>query len=488
MTIRITQNTLYSRALFDMQRGLFRYSQLQTEVATGRRVNLPSDDPQAALRILPLRGQLRDLQQMNSNGSLARETLDTSAASLEDASGVMQRARELATQAANSTLSNSDRQSLGAEIDQLLGQMLSIANSRYGDRYLFGGTESATAPFSLETIDGRTRAVYAGNRDTLEVDVAPDVATALNLPGDGIFMSRDRTATTFSPADGSLETGIASYGAGDTGVGFAQLDITFERLINLPDGEWMSPGQGETTALGHLAYQFEPIGANGPGNPARPRMRISGGPWQNLSAEPRETTFETADGRSVSLLVSDPGTGVASGTFTSVAGMSLDGGETVELVDIFGNGPRAVRNSVDGSVIYLDPSNVSRTGEVDVKFGGTFDVFTTLADLRDALVNADGLSDEAVRARAGDLLGDIDTAHDAVLDGLRELGFRSASIDVLQNRVEGLQLSRTESLSRIEDTDMAQAILELQRQDLSYQTALQVSARVLQTTLQGFLR
>ena len=56
MTIRITQNTLYSRALFDMQRGLFRYSQLQTEVATGRRVNLPSDDPQAALRILPLRG------------------------------------------------------------------------------------------------------------------------------------------------------------------------------------------------------------------------------------------------------------------------------------------------------------------------------------------------------------------------------------------------------------------------------------------------
>ena len=166
----------------------------------------------------------------------------------------------------------------------------------------------------------------------------------------------------------------------------------------------------------------------------------------------------------------------------------MDGGETVELVDIFGNGPRAVRNSVDGSIVYLDPSNVSRTGEVDVKFGGTFDVFTTLADLRDALVNADGLSDEAVRARAGDLLGDIDAAHDAVLDGLRELGFRSASIDVLQNRVEGLQLSRTESLSRIEDTDMAQAILELQRQDLSYQTALQVSARVLQTTLQGFLR
>jgi len=61
-------------------------------------------------------------------------------------------------------------------------------------------------------------------------------------------------------------------------------------------------------------------------------------------------------------------------------------------------------------------------------------------------------------------------------------------MDVLQNRVEGMRVSRTESLSRIEDTDIAESILQLQRQDLSYQTALQVSARVLQTSLQGFLR
>ena len=71
---------------------------------------------------------------------------------------------------------------------------------------------------------------------------------------------------------------------------------------------------------------------------------------------------------------------------------------------------------------------------------------------------------------------------------LRELGFRSSSMDVLQNRVESMRVSRTESLSQIEDTDIAESILELQRQDLSYQTALQVSARVLQTSLQGFLR
>src|SRR5690606_7221587 len=137
---------MYARALDDMQSGLYRYSQLQQQVASGRRISKPSDDPAAALRILPLRGDIGDLKQLSSNVSLARETLNTSAAGLEDASTVMQRVRELTTQAANGTLSGSDRQSIAAEVDQLLSQVLGIANSRRGDRYLFGGTANGEPP------------------------------------------------------------------------------------------------------------------------------------------------------------------------------------------------------------------------------------------------------------------------------------------------------------------------------------------------------
>ena len=98
MAIRITQGTLYSRALFDMQRGLFRYSQLQTEVATGRRVNRPSDDPAAALRILPLRGDIRDLQQLSSNVSLAREAEDELTESLDGIEAAIGTAERLVAQ------------------------------------------------------------------------------------------------------------------------------------------------------------------------------------------------------------------------------------------------------------------------------------------------------------------------------------------------------------------------------------------------------
>jgi len=476
MAMRITQSTLFSRALFDMQRGLFRYSQLQTEVATGRRVNRPSDDPAAALQIMPPRGELRDLEQFNQNVSLARETLNTSAASLEDGSSVMQRVRELATQAANGTLSGSDRESISAEVDQLLDQMLGIANSRRGERYLFGGTETGSQPFTLETVGGRTRAVYSGNGQSLEVDVAPGVNTGINVPGDSIFLTRDRGATTFSPAPGSQSTGVASFGTGDTGIGFGQLQVSFEGISNAP--AQFTSAAGANTALGELSYTFD-AAAN--------TLSIEGGPALPVPTAPDGVQFRTADGREISLAVSGAPT-PDTGTFTAEARVSTDGGLTSVTVDSFGADPVAVRNSEDGSMLYLDVSNLDRAGTEDVKFDGTFDVFTTLAELRDVLANDGGYDDGYVRDRVGSLLAEIDGAHNSVLDGLRELGFRSSSMDVLQNRVEGMRISRTESLSRIEDTDIAESILQLQRQDLSYQTALQVSARVLQTSLQGFLR
>jgi flagellar hook-associated protein 3 len=475
MAIRITQGMMYARALGDMQRGLYRYSRLQEEVATGRRINRPSDDPAAALRVLPLRGELRDLEQLSNNVSLARETLDTSASSLEDASSVMQRVKELTTQAANGTLSSADRASLGAEVDQLLNQVLGLANSRRGERFLFGGTENGSPPFELVTSGGHTRAVYRGNHDSLNVDVAPGVTTALNLPGDSIFLQRDREPTEFFSSNGSLMTGAQPVGMGDTGTGFAELQVSFGGLTtNAPST--VTAGNGTQTALGDLSYSF---------TTAPDTLSIGGGPAIAIPATDQE--FTTADGRVLTLTVSGvPAT--TSGTFTSSANLSLDGGSTVTNVTSFIDSSIAINNSNDNSVLYVNADNIARTGTDDVRYNGTFDVFTTLAELRDLMQNDNNLTEEDVRDRIANLLPQVDNAHDSVLDGLREIGFRSSSMDVLKNRVEGLRVSRTESLSRVEDTDIAQSILELQRQDLSYQTALQVSARVLQTSLQGFLR
>ncbi|MBL8731845.1 MAG: flagellar hook-associated protein FlgL [Planctomycetes bacterium] len=473
MSFRITQSMLYSRAYTDIQRGLYKYSQLQQQVASGRRVLKPSDDPAAALRILPLRNDLENLKNLSNNVSLARETLDTSTASLEDASSLMQRTRELVTQASNGTLSDGDRDSIGAEVEQLLQQLVGIANSRRGDRFLFGGTANGSPPFDLIEDAGGTRVAYRGNHESLGIDVAPGVSTDLNIPGDGIFLARSRSATTFSAAYGSNATGAAAIGAGDTGVGFGQLQVTFGGLHDDAPGT-VSAGSGSSTAVGPLTYTF---------TSAPDTLSIDGGPA--LAIPVTDGTFTTADGRTLSLSV----TGVAaptSGTFTAVANLSTDGGATFRAVSDFGANVQ-VSSSYDRSVLNVDVSGLTRTGTEDVKFGGTFDAFTTLIALRDLLHNDDALPTAQVRDRISQLISEVDGAHDSVLDGLRELGFRSSSMEMLKNRVEGLRTSRTESLSLVQDVDLASAVLDMQQQELSYQAALQVSARIIQNSLSSFL-
>jgi flagellin-like hook-associated protein FlgL len=475
MSFRITQGTMFNRAVADVQRGLQRTSLLQQQIASGRRVQRPSDDPVAMLQITPLRGDIARLEQMRDNTFMARETLDLSASSLEDASEIMQRARELTMQASNGTLSSSDRASIAAELDQLLGQLLGVANSKRGDRHLFGGTDDGSQPFELVERDGRTTVFYRGNRETLAIDVAPGVQTSLNVPGEDVFQARNRGATTITPMPGTTATGVLPVSAGSSAIGFQRLDVTWGGLT-ADRPTTFAAGNGTTTALGPLGYDFDPVAGT---------LSIAGGPPVGIPVS--NGTFTTGDGRTISLTVSGAPP-VPSGTFTSAARLSTDGNDTVAIVDDFSQPVATVRSALDGLTLYVDPRNITRTGVEEVKHEGTFDAFTTLISLRDLMRNDNGMPDADVQSRLSGMLAEVDGALDAVLDGTREVGFRSASMEALRNRVEDLSSASQDRLSQLEDTDVTEAILRLQQQDISYQAALQISARMVQTNLNGFLR
>jgi flagellar hook-associated protein 3 FlgL len=469
MSLRITQGMLFSRALQDIRNSQLGFARIQQQAATGRRVNAPSDDPIATLRIIPLTAELRDLGQLLDNNTLARESMNSAAAGLEDASSIMQRVRELTTQAANGSLSEEDRHSIAGEMNQLLEQMVSIANSSRGDRYVFGGTVTDTTPFSLVSDGGGSRVLYGGNQRTLSVRVAPGIDTSLNIPGDAIFQSRSTGNTVFEGM-----TGAAPSGASDNGAGFRTLQVSFNGLHTDAPAE-ITAGSGSTTALGTLSYAF----TTGPNT-----LSIDGGPALSIPAT--DQTFTTADGRTINLTVTGV-PAVLSGTFTSKAGLSSDGGISVLDISDFTDTNAAVRNSFDGSVLNVDVTGITKTGDERATLNGSFDVFTTLISLRDILTNESGDTPQIVTARTSAMLDRIDGAHEDILDGLRELGFRSSSMELLRSRVENISASSAESLSLIQDTDIAEAILQLQQQDLAYRASLQVGARVLQTSLMNYL-
>jgi len=136
--MRITSEAMVSRSLDRLQTRLALYERAQSELATGRRILQPSDDPAGTRRALSLRSSLQAREQELHNIDDARGWLDTADAQLQTVSSRLTRVRELATQGASSQ-SDEVRRALAQEIRQITDEIAGIANAKHLDRPLFGG-------------------------------------------------------------------------------------------------------------------------------------------------------------------------------------------------------------------------------------------------------------------------------------------------------------------------------------------------------------
>jgi flagellar hook-associated protein 3 FlgL len=82
----------------------------------------------------------------------------------------------------------------------------------------------------------------------------------------------------------------------------------------------------------------------------------------------------------------------------------------------------------------------------------------------------------------------FDTAVDRVSTAQIHVGGVSNQVETSINRNSQVMIDVKDRLSRVEDTDLAEAILSLKSDEASYQAALGVTARVIQPTLMDFLR
>ena len=471
MGLRINQAISVNRALFNMQLNSRRLNTTREHLATGYRINRPSDDPTAFMRMMPVRNNMKEVQLFQENASIARDILHTASSSFEDAVELMSRAKEIAVQGANGTLGDGDRKTLAATASQLLGEMLTLANGKLGDRFLFGGSANSVPPFSL---DG-SRVTYLGDDNEVSIQVAPNTEMNITSSGQRLFFSRGRDATTLEGATG------AKAGSGtDSGTGLHKLTLEHTGISNLPAG-LSQTGGSTTTALGDLAWAITPG--------ATDTISIAGGP--EVSIPPGSTEIEVQVGLGphtiqldVSAAYATPGT--TSGTLTSEGRASWDGGESWTALD-YSQENLQIKHAGTGAVLNLDARGITQTGNEQVTFGGTFDAFNVLMALRDTLENEDGANADDVSKRLTSLVGEIDVVFNQMLEGLREMGARGSQLDLTKDRMSRMELTLEESLSRDRDIDLSEVILRMSQQDTAYQTALAVGGRVMGQSLLDYL-
>jgi len=489
MPARITQNRIYDDLSLRIQTSTAKLVAAQEQLSTGRRVNRPSDDPPAMVRILGLRDDIDRLDQFSRNANEAKGRLDAAASALTSLSDLLNQARALGVQGANGTVSSTDRKIIASELDVIVDQAVEIANSQFGRRFLFAGTDAEIAPY-VENTDGPiTRIEFQGRDAETRIPISPGLDVAADLPGLRIFGGQDRGDTKFTG-----DTGAAAGAGTDSGTGRGVLSFA-HTATNVGDGLGVGGGDsasgvaagasspsGDTILGTHsLILTVDATGTSG-------TVSLDGGTAVAFtSATAADFGVTNAVGDRVSLNLS----GVTAG-FTGTVGLvgqgtvSIDGGATSAAIDF--STAQVVSDSLTGEVTHVDSSAIQRTGDEAVDYEGTFDIFSTLIALRDEMLADDGTRppDEvstAIARRVATLVG----AHDDVLLGVGTLGARSARLDVSSNRLQDLKLKLQVIRSDLEDIDIAEAVLELQQRENAFQASLAVGARLGQQTLLNYL-
>lgn len=147
--MQISTSLFYDTAATRMSQMNQRASVLQTQIATGKKIQQASDDPNAASQIAELDRKDADAAVYGTNLTMAGSLLDQASSVISQINTQLTRATELATQAGNGTQTDASRQSIGVELKSIVDAIVGLANStNVRGQPLFGtpgGTQAVTA-------------------------------------------------------------------------------------------------------------------------------------------------------------------------------------------------------------------------------------------------------------------------------------------------------------------------------------------------------
>ena len=150
MAQRVTNSMMvmnFNRNLNAANKQMMKY---QSQLATNQRIVRLSDDPVGVIKTVSARARLADIDQFKRNISDAQAWMTQSETALVEINEILKRVRELAVQAASDALDAGGRAAIGYEIAQLRDQVITVANTTLGDKFIFGGYNVTKAPFEAE--------------------------------------------------------------------------------------------------------------------------------------------------------------------------------------------------------------------------------------------------------------------------------------------------------------------------------------------------
>lgn len=213
--MRVSTSQIYSIATLGISQAQTAVTKTQEQMATGKRVLSPADDPVAATTILQLNQELARTEQYKKNIDVAENSLNLEETNLQTVVDLVHRIREIAVSAGNTAVFTAkDYDALAAEVDTRINELLNLQNTRNASgQYIFAGYQSGRKPFEG---DGGGNFSYLGDEGQLRLQASASVSVAVSDSGKKLFVDIPSSHNTFitsaSSANKSLPPAIITVG------------------------------------------------------------------------------------------------------------------------------------------------------------------------------------------------------------------------------------------------------------------------------------
>ena len=195
--MRITHQQATNSVLSSLKRQSELIQTAQRMVSTGKRISMPSDDPQAMADILDARQILSTLEQYQRNIDKAELHTEALATTLDTVNDFVERAQGIAAGASQNPELNT---ALAVDVALVREQLIQLANQQLGDVYLFAGHQGDTAPFLN---DGS----YIGDLGAYRISIGQSAEITLKVDGRTIFIDTENIFSILENLQTALENG-----------------------------------------------------------------------------------------------------------------------------------------------------------------------------------------------------------------------------------------------------------------------------------------
>jgi flagellar hook-associated protein 3 FlgL len=222
MQLRVTDGSISTRVLANLQRNVARSAKIQEHLSSGKQINRPSDSPTGTVSSMQLRGESRINEQYSRNAEDGLGWLDTVDNTLTQSLTQLNRARDLTIQSQSGTSTPQSREALAIEIDNIRDSLIGAANTTYLGRPVFGGTTAGPAAYD-------SAGVYQGDTGEVLRTVGSNAQVRVGEVGPNVFGDGTSKPQLFAVLEG-LSASLRNNDVTALQTGQAQLDDASTRI------------------------------------------------------------------------------------------------------------------------------------------------------------------------------------------------------------------------------------------------------------------